>query len=290
LILIMKAVLVLTVVTATAALAQTPAARPEFEVASVKVSAPITDAAGLNVGVHIDGAMVRCTYLSLLNYLNMAYDVKDFQIIGPDWLSSEHYDIVAKRPDGVEGEKALRGMMASLLQDRFKLTMHRETKDLPAYALVVGKGGMKIKELPPDADGADTGKVDVNVTGGGRGGTVVNLGGGSTLTYGLNKLEAKKVTFASVVDSLSKFLSRPVVDMTGLTGRYDFTLDYSIEELRNLVRSSGGDASRIPDFGGGDPTISIFTSVEALGLKLEARKAPVEVIVIDSAQKAPTAN
>jgi uncharacterized protein (TIGR03435 family) len=285
----MKALLVLTLVAAPAVFCQTQDARPEFEVASVKVSAPITDMGGLNVGVHIDGAMVRCTYLSLLNYLNMAYDVKDFQIIGPDWLSSEHYDIVAKRPDGVEGEKALRGMMASLLQDRFKLVMHRETKDLPAYALVVGKGGMKIKELPPDQD-ADNSKVDVNVTGGGRGGTVVNLGGGSTLTYGLNKLEAKKVTFASVVDSLSKFLSRPVVDMTGLTGRYDFTLDYSIEELRNLVRSSGGDASRIPDFGGGDPTISIFTSVEALGLKLEARKTPVEVIVIDSAQKTPTAN
>lgn len=267
---------------------QTPASRPEFEVASVKPSAPLTES-GLNVGVHIDGAMVRCTYLSLLNYLNMAYDVKDYQIIGPDWLASEHFDIVAKRPEGVSGEQALRGMMASLLQDRFKLTMHRETRDLPAYALVVGKGGLKIKEIPPDPDGADTGKVDVNVTGGGRGGTVVDLGNGSYITYGLNKLEAKKVTFPAIMDSLSKFLDRPVVDMTGLTGRYDFTLEYSVDELRNLVRASGGDASRIPDFGG-DATVSIFTSVESLGLKLEPRKAPVDAIVIDSVQKTPTAN
>ena len=280
-------VLFVTLVTAPAVFCQAQAPRPEFEVASVKASAPITDA-GFNVGVHIDGAMVRCTYLSLLNYLNMAYDVKDYQIIGPDWMATEHFDIVGKRPEGVEGEKALRGMVASLLEDRFKLVMHRETRDLPAYELVVGKGGLKIKEIPPDQDVADAGKVDVNVTGGGRGGTVVDLGGGSSITYGLNKLEAKKVTIPSIMDSLSKFLDRPVVDMTGLTGRYDFTLEYSTEELRTLVRASGADASRIPDIG--DPTVSIFTSVETLGLKLEAHKAPVQVIVIDSAQKTPTAN
>jgi uncharacterized protein (TIGR03435 family) len=279
--------LVFTLATASAVFCQAPAPRSEFEVASVKPSAQLTPGAGLNVGVHIDGAMVRCTYLSLLNYLNMAYDVKDYQIIGPDWMASDHFDIVAKRPDGVEGEKALRGMMASLLQDRFKITMHRETRDLPAYALVVGKGGLKIKEVPPDAD-ADNSKVDVNVTGGGRGGTTVNLGGGSSLTYQMTTMTAKRVTFESITDSLSKFLDRPVVDMTGLTGRYDFTLEYSAAELRNLVRASGADASMIPDFG--DPTISIFTSVETLGLKLEARKAPVPVIVIDSAQKTPTAN
>jgi uncharacterized protein (TIGR03435 family) len=279
--------LVFTLVTAPAVFCQAPAPRSEFEVASVKPSAQLTPDAGLNIGVHIDGAMVRCTYLSLLNYLNMAYDVKDYQIIGPDWMASEHFDIVAKRPDGVEGEKALRGMMASLLEDRFKITMHRETRDLPAYALVVGKGGLKIKELPPDPD-ADNSKVDVSVTGGGRGGTTINLGGGSYLSYNMNTMTAKKVTFPSIMDSLSKFLDRPVVDMTGLTGRYDFTLDYSAAELRNLVRASGADASMIPDFG--DPAISIFTSVETLGLKLEPRKTPVPAIIIDSVQKTPTAN
>jgi uncharacterized protein (TIGR03435 family) len=275
-----------TLATAPAIFCQAAAPAPQFEVASVKPAEPAGPGT-LSVGVHIDGAMVRCTSLSLLNYLNMAYDVKDYQIIGPDWLASERYDIVAKRPDGVEGEKALRGMMASLLQDRFKLTMHRETRDLPAYALVVGKGGLKIKEVPPDAD-IDNSKVDVNVTGGGRGGTTVNLGGGSSLSYQMTTMTAKRVTFESITDSLSKFLDRPVVDMTGLTGRYDFTLEYSAAELRNLVKASGADASMIPDFG--DPTISIFTSVETLGLKLEARKAPVPVIVIDSAQKTPTAN
>src|ERR1035438_9743580 len=150
---------VFTLIAATAVFGQTPAARPEFEVASVKASAPVTEGQ-FNVGVHIDGAMVRCNYLTLRNYLTMAYDVKDYQIIAPDWMATDHFDIVAKLPDGSKGESQLRGMVASLLADRFKLAMHRETKDLPAYALVVGKGGLKIKELPPDPDGADTGKVD----------------------------------------------------------------------------------------------------------------------------------
>ncbi|HUB82593.1 MAG TPA: TIGR03435 family protein [Bryobacteraceae bacterium] len=272
---------------ASAVFCQQPAPRSEFEVASVKPSPPVQEG-NLNVGVHIDGAMVRCNFLTLINYLDMAYDVKDYQIIGPDWLVTEHFDIVGKRPEGVEGEKALRGMVASLLEDRFKMVMHRETRELPAYALVVGKGGLKIKEVPPDADGGDNSKVDVNVTGGGRGGTVVDLGGGSSISYGLNKLEAHKVSFALVVDSLAKFLDRPVVDETGLAGRYNFTLEYSVDELRNLVRASGADASRIPDFGGDQ--VSIFTSVESIGLKLEPRKTSVPVIVIDSIQKTPTAN
>jgi uncharacterized protein (TIGR03435 family) len=231
--------------------------------------------------------MVRCTYLSLANYLTMAYDIKDYQIIGPDWLGSAHFDISAKRPEGVEGEKSLRGMVASLLEDRFKLAFHRETRDLPAYALIVAKGGLKMKEVPPDPDGVDASKVDVNVTSGARGATV-DLGGGATIAYSLNKLDARKVNIPSIIDSLSKFLDRPVVDETGLTGRYNFTLEYSVSELKAMVRGNGGDASQIPDFGGDQP--SIFTSVEELGLKFEPRKAPVPVIVIDSIQKTPTAN
>jgi uncharacterized protein (TIGR03435 family) len=271
---------------------QTPGAGPHFEVASVKPSAPINPAE-LNVGIHLDGAMVRCNYLSLRNYLTMAYDLKDYQIVGPEWLNSDHFDIVAKLPEGGAKEGELRGMVASLLADRFKLVFHRETRDLPAYTLIVNKGGLKIKELPPDppadADDPNKDKVDVNVTGGGRGGTVVSLGNGSSISYGLNKLDAKKVTFAMLLDSLAKFVDRPIVDMTDLKGKYDFSLEYSVDELRNLVRSSGGDASRIPDFGA-DPTISIFSSLEALGLKLDPRKAPVEVFIIDSAERTPTAN
>lgn len=281
---------VLTFVIAAAAFCQVPAARQEFEVASVKVSAPLSADGQFAVGVHIDGAMVRCSYLSMRNYLMMAYDLKDYQIAGPDWLTTDHFDIVAKVPAGASADHDLRAMVASLLTDRFKMVTHRETRDLPAYALVVAKGGFKLQEIPPDTESdPNAGKVDVNVTGGGRGGTVVNLGNGSYISYGLNKLEAKKVTFASMMDSLSKFVDRPIVDMTELKGRYDMTLEYSVQELRSLVRASGADASQIPDFGA-DPTISIFSSLEAIGLKLEPRKAPVDVLVIDKAERVPTAN
>jgi len=284
----MKAVYLLSLTLMPALYSQAPAPRVEFEVASVKVSPAVPDGS-VNVGVYVDGAMVRCNYLSLRNYLTIAYDVKDYQIAGPDWLASDHFDISAKIPAGPSGEASLRAMMKSLLEDRFKLVQHRETRDLPEYALIVGKNGLKIKELPADATTDDNGKVDVNVTGGGRGGTVVNLGAGSYLSYNASKLEAHHVTFASIMESLSKFLDRPVVDMTGLTGKYDFTLDYSIEELRNLVRSYGADASRIPD-SAGDPSASIFTSLEGIGLKLDPRKAPVEVLVVDRAERVPTAN
>src|SRR5664280_2894851 len=109
----------LALVTAAIAFCQTPSAKLEFEVASVKPSAPLTADGQFSVGVHIDGAMVRCSYLSLRNYLMMAYDVKDYEIVGPDWLNTEHYDVVAKIPAGSSGEQ-LRPMIASLLADRFK--------------------------------------------------------------------------------------------------------------------------------------------------------------------------
>jgi len=124
-------------------------------------------------------------------------------------------------------------------------------------------------------------------------GTIIEKVDRQNMTF---EIKSSGVTMNGFADLLSTILmqvgganSRQVVDMTGLTGRYDFTLEYSVDELRTLVRASGGDASHIPDFGG-DPTVSIFTSVESLGLKLEPRKAPVDVIVIDSVQKTPTAN
>ena len=275
-----------TLVTAAVGFCQAPAVPVEFEVASVKSAVPMADGQ-LTIGIHIDGAMVRCNYVTLRNLLTMAYDLKDYQITGPEWIGTEHYDIVAKIPAGASGAQ-LRPMIASLLTDRFKLVSHRETKDLPAYALIVGKGGMKAKESPPDTEAAETGKVEVNVNGG-RGGTTVNLGGGSYMSFGLNKLEAKKVTIAAMLDTLGKFVDRPVVDETKLTARYDLNLEYSVAELKTMVRAQGADDSRIPDFGG-DPTISIFSSLEAIGLKLDPRKAPVSVLVVDRVERTPTAN
>src|SRR5271157_5931574 len=127
--------ILLTLLASVAAFGQPPSARPEFEVASVKKSAPAMPER-FNIGVHIDGAMVRCNYLPMKSYIRMAYRVKDYQVLGPDWMATENFDIAAKLPDGGTRSQ-LPEMIQSLLADRFKLVLHRHTKDLPVYSVVV---------------------------------------------------------------------------------------------------------------------------------------------------------
>src|SRR5258707_1005426 len=148
-----------------ASFAQSAPARPEFEVASVKVAAPGV-AGQIPVGLHIDGSQVSFRYLSLQDYMGTAYDIKKHQIVGPDWLATERYDIQAKMPAGVEQDKLrgnMREMMQVLLEDRFKLKFHRETKELPVYALVAAKGGVKMKEAPADAQAEEASRKAVDV-------------------------------------------------------------------------------------------------------------------------------
>jgi uncharacterized protein (TIGR03435 family) len=278
------------VVSSIAAFGQSPSARPEFEVASVKKSAPAMPGE-VNAGVHIDGAMVRCSSLPMKSYIRMAYRVNDYQVLGPDWLATENFDIAAKLPDGATRGQ-LPEMIQSLLAERFKLVLHRDTKEFPVYALTVAKNGPKLKESPPDsgAEGspAAKGSVDINITAG-RGGGVIDLGNGSFIGYGRDRLEAKKVTLSALAGAVERLLDRPVVDMTGIGGIYDFSLEYSWEELRILVRSSSGGARELPA-NAADPGNSIFTSLAAFGLRLEPRKAPIEVLVVDRIERTPTEN
>ena len=120
---------------AAAAFGQT-AARPQFEVASIRPCATAEDQ--FNLGVHIDGAMVIIRWFSLRDYIGMAYQVKDFQIVGPDWMAGQKFDIHAKIPDGATRSQ-LPAMMQSLLAERFKLAVHIEKKEAPVYVLSVLK-------------------------------------------------------------------------------------------------------------------------------------------------------
>ena len=222
----------------------------------------------------------------------MAYRVNDYQVLGPDWLPAENFDIAAKLPDGATRGQ-LPEMIQSLLAERFKLVLHRDTKEFPVYALTVAKNGPKLKESPPDsgAEGrpAAQGSVDINITAG-RGGGVIDLGNGSSIGYCRDRLEAKKVTLSALAGAVERLLERPVMDMTGIGGTYDFSLEYSWEELRSLVRSSSGGARELPAGAAADPGNSIFTSLAAFGLRLEARKAPIEVLVVDRIERTPTEN
>jgi uncharacterized protein (TIGR03435 family) len=275
-----------------AAFAQSPP--PEFEVASVKPSAPL-GADSLAVGIHIDGAEVRCTSLSLKDYLALAYNLKNYQISGPEWLASERYDIAAKLPAGAAREQ-IRDMVQALLLDRFRVKAHRETKEFPVYALVVAKGGPKMKESAQDA-AAGRGSIDITA-GGGRGGSGADFGNGSSFTMGENGFDAVKLTMTSFADMLARFADRPVLDMTELKGAYDFSLRFSPEDFRAMrlraAMAAGVSVSLPPETmravmegASGD---SLFAAVETLGLKLDARKGPLDVLVIDHMEKTPSEN
>jgi uncharacterized protein (TIGR03435 family) len=272
--------------------AQSTPPRLEFEVATVKAAAPGIPGQ-VPVGLHVDGAQVSFRGLSLQDYILSAYNIKKHQLAGPDWISTERYDIQGKVPDGTPSDKLrdnMRDMLQSLLEDRFKLKTHHETREMPVYALVVAKSGLKMKETPADPELEEASKKAVDVTvNAGRGGTMVKLPNGASIMYGFLFLEAKRVTMQALADNLARMVDRPVIDDTALKGGYDFKLEYSIEELRSMMRTSGTDVNMlagVPDNMG----TTVLTSLQTLGLRLESRKAPMDVLVVDRAEKTPTEN
>jgi uncharacterized protein (TIGR03435 family) len=277
---------------ASVAFAQT-APRPEFEVASIRPAAPVTST--VKVGFHIDGAQLTYTYVSLKDLILSAYELKNYQVICPDFVTSDRYDVAAKIPAGGHRDQ-VRPMLQSLLEDRFKLKFHRDTKEFPVYGLVVGKGGLKLKESSPEAEpeGAPNRNVSVSATGGPNG-VSVDLGKGSYFSFSNNKLEAGKIEMPRFADVLARFMDRPVVDMTGAKGSYDIKLDFTPEDYQAmLIRSAIAAGVSLPpqalkllEISSGD---SLGTALQLVGLKLESRKAPLPVLVVDHMEKAPTEN
>jgi uncharacterized protein (TIGR03435 family) len=250
-------------IAANIALAQTPPAGPSFEVASIKPAEPITPEAfrsgRIRIGMKVDGARVDFGGMPLTELLRAAFGVKPYQISGPDWMGSQRFDIVAKLPDGATQDQ-VPAMLQALLVERFKLAFHRENHEHPMYALVVAKGGPKLKEAEPDADtpppaaaesgrgsfaiqSPDGGQMVVTPGGQGRGATVTSKQFGtmriSAGQDGAMHMEASKTTLANLADMLSTFVDRPVVDQTELKGAYQVTLDLSIGDLMNAARARG---------------------------------------------------
>jgi uncharacterized protein (TIGR03435 family) len=268
---------------------------PEFEVASIRPSGPIVAGADVRIGLHVDGAQVRCAQLSLSDYIGMAYKLKNYQISGDDWLKSERFDINAKMPDGASRDDVA-AMLQSLLAKRFALKLHHESKPYPVYALVVAKGGSKLTPVPEDAPDPEDAKAaaDVKVTGG-RGGVSLNLGKGSYFDFTDNKLQGKKLAMQQLADMLARFMDRPVVEMTELKGRYDLSIELAPEDYRAmLIRSAIAAGVTLPPEAlhllDGASDSSLHTGLQSLGLKLEARKAPIDTVVVDHMAKTPSEN
>jgi len=246
-----------------------------FDVASVKVHPQSGDGmirVRMNGGPGTpDPGRLNYENVSLKAVLGKAFDVKSYQLTSPDWTDSERYDITAKIPQGTTKEQ-FGAMLQTLLAERFKLTYHREKKDLPAYVLVVGKAGSKMKASEGPA----------------AGGTSMRMQPGKAT------MNAAGVSMTQLVDMLANQVDRPIVDGTELTGKYDFTLEFA-PEMRNMPGLMSGHGGAPGEGGGpvaeGESAPSLFTAVqEQLGLKLEPKKAMLDLIVVDRLEKTPTEN
>ena len=303
------------------------ASGPTFEVATVKPSGvdiiklaqQMQSGQAPAIGAHVDRARAQYTFMSLKDLIATAYSLKPFQITGPDWLNdiSMRFDIVGKMPDGSTVDQAPQ-MLQALLAERFKLTVHREKKEHPVMALVVGKGGPKLHESPPDPAldfdentplkpgerQLDTPEGPVRMTVDPSSGAVVNMGKRGKWTQKVAPgpslhLEGTGTTMSSFADMLTQTTQMTggagtqVVDMTGLTGHYNVSIDFSLADLMKVAQAVG---INVPPRGGPgtspvaeDPgrSSSVSDAVEALGLKLESRKAPIEQLIVDHVEKLP---
>ncbi|HTI50943.1 MAG TPA: TIGR03435 family protein [Planctomycetaceae bacterium] len=321
---------------AVAAFAQT--AKLSFEAATIRPAAPIDMAkmaaamqAGgkLPVGANVGATQAEYLYLDLKSLISFAYNVKPFQVTGPDWLANTRFDIIAKYPAGATKADASK-MLQSLLEDRFKLTFHRTSEEHPVLALVPGKGGIKLREstetpkaidesvpAPPGTmttQGPD-GPIRMSVKPGS--GAVVDMGEKGKMTYTLNPatkaihVDLSMVTIPGLADMLTQMMQqfsggmgggRQIVDMTGIKGHYEASLEISLADMMAMARNAGMDIPGAPGGGSGagpgsavasDPAggaQTVTEAIQSMGLKLESRKAPIEQLVVDHIEKAPTEN
>lgn len=253
------------------------------------------------MSITIDGARIDIQDFSISDMLRYAYQVKQFQISGPDWLGARRWDIAAKLPDGATRDQVPE-MVRTLLAERFGMILHRSTTDQPVFALVVAKGGAKLKESPPDAAPTDgAGQVRAGAASDAKGVISTSTSNGTvkmaTGADGMH-IEVSRMDMAGLTDLLARFVTLPVVDATELKARYDLSLDVGLEDMLNLARSQGvnvqgaraAEATRAPAEASEPGASSVFAAIEQYGLKLEPRKSPIELLVIDHVEKNPTEN
>ena len=229
-----------------------------FDVATVKPSDPNRPGKLFTVR----GLEVMTINTTLSDLITMSYNIHTKQIVnGPSWMEQDKFDLTGRpKAEGVPNTDQLRGLIRSLLADRFKLTVHTEKRDLPAYALVVGARGHKLTPNTSNPNGLP-----------------------ALLFKGLGNMPAINATMNDFARLLTQaVLDRPVVDRTGLQGRFDFTITWTPDESQ--FRSMGVNVPPPPADGSGPP--GLFTAVqEQLGLRIDSITAPVDVVVIDRVER-----
>jgi uncharacterized protein (TIGR03435 family) len=224
---------------------------PAFEVASIK---PSPDPPGSTTGIFESKGSINAKNVTLKRCMRGAYGIEESQIVGgPKWAGEDRYYIEAKAATPA-GDHDLMLMLQTLLSERFRLVFHREQRAISGYRLVLGKDGLRAKASAPDQ----------RSTGNSRRG----------------RIDAEGYTLAQLSMTLSQSLHAPVLDTTGVAGKFDLKLEWSPDDMAARPPSDDPHTSGAPEA----PTI--FTAIrEQLGLKLESGKISAEVLVIDSAEK-----
>jgi uncharacterized protein (TIGR03435 family) len=300
--------------------------KPAAPLDMAKIAAGIQAGQMPKLGAHVDGSRAEYTYVALRELIALAWGVKPYQITGPDWLANTRFDIVAKIPAGSTKDDVPR-MLQSLLEERFMLSVHKASAEHSVLGLEVAKGGPKLKEssetpapldenaeLKPGETKMEGPDGPIRMTIGKNGSASVDMGAKGKMSYGIDSatqsmhLEGSMITMSGFADMLTQISQiggaggRQVVDMTGLKGYYQVAIDFGLADLLNMARAAGfnipvgaggpgtgagGPAGGAPDPGGSS---SVTDAVKALGLKLESRKAVIEQLIVDHAEKSPTEN
>jgi uncharacterized protein (TIGR03435 family) len=254
------------------------AASPAFEVASLKPSGPRSIRGSAGGPESSDPGLYRFSSASLLDLIAIAYNVDFFQISSPAPLDRKNFDLVAKVPDGAT-KPQFRAMMQNLLAERFHLKLHLQSKEFPAYELVLAKTGPKFREMASGILGSSARKDGWPDLPPNRPGIMSrhSMSGGLELV----RLKSQQEPISAFAGMLRRPDDLPIIDKTGLTGKYDFTFEYT-RALPNSRPNGATDPPLVPD---------LFTALERqLGLQLVHKKLPFDVVIVDSVDRLPSEN
>ena len=256
-----------------------------FEAASIKPQAPSSDGSIRTMVRYPANGRLTAAGATVKTLICVAYGISDFQVLGgPNWIDEERYDVEAtpgaaleeqlQKMTSDESTLVKHQMLQTLLAERFKLTLHHDTKELPIYALVIAKGGSKLQETKPDDANPDPANASAHPTNKGR----MRMSFQSTAI----ELTATGMAMDGLARQLASQLHSTVQNQTGLKGIYDFTVHFTPDDAGMDASGPGGSGASLSDNSG----TSIFAAVEdQLGLKLESKKGPVDVVVVDHVDK-----
>ncbi len=227
-----------------------------FEVASVRPHVPGSPGSTGRSGIQDDPGQIQIENLSLRTLISVAFSVKaQEQLVGPGWLNDLTFDILAKPPAGYKPEQ-LQYLLRNLLVDRFRLSVHHETKPVRGFALVVAKGGPKLHE---------------------------STGPRTFHTGRMGLIEGNQWSMSELANVLARSLGQPVTNETDLKGVYDLKLEWTPDPALESPNGPGSDMAA-------DPGPSLFTALQEVGLRLESRKVPSDIVVVDHVERVPTEN